>query len=299
MEDPMQSRYQAVIVDGKMELDITELLSSLTPDEQIEVAKHLAIQPAMLDCIVKHLINGKLPEGSWLTREDLQDKRQEIIEGLAPIAHQAVQRLLEMRDYYIGELNVEHEHAYKALMLLRENRIALPSRPARRPHRKIVTLSGSSRFIEVMAIVGWMEEKKGSIVQQCHLLPHWYEVPGRNSPVPEHHLAEVEGCAKLMDAIHLDKIKLSDELLVIDVWQYVGESTKKEIQFALDHSKTVRFMSHEPEYRGVLDQWDEIWQTRTGEKCCDGTGFITVSVEPLHVHDCPGCSACKEKKPAA
>lgn len=47
--------------------------------------------------------------------------------------------------------------------------------------------------------------------------------------------------AALFEQIHYRKIDLSDEIFVIDVNGYIGESTAKEIEYAKKHGKSVRF----------------------------------------------------------
>lgn len=49
-----------------------------------------------------------------------------------------------------------------------------------------------------------------------------------------HHGAEYEGpgVAAALDELHLRKIDLADEVLVINVGGYIGESTRREIAYA-------------------------------------------------------------------
>ena len=104
--------------------------------------------------------------------------------------------------------------------------------------RKVVALCGSSRFIDVMAVAAWEEEKKGHVALSCHLVPGWYTEVA-------HHLGESQGVAEPMDALHLDKIQMADEILVIDVDGYIGESTANEIKHARDLQKPIRYLSQE------------------------------------------------------
>lgn len=97
---------------------------------------------------------------------------------------------------------------------------------------KIITLCGSSRFVQEMSVVAWLLERDElAITMGLHLLPWWYSV----EEIPDH-LAEHEGCAKEMDALHMEKIRLSDEVFVVDAnvdeKPYIGSSTAKEIKFA-------------------------------------------------------------------
>ena len=44
-------------------------------------------------------------------------------------------------------------------------------------------------------------------------------------------------------AIHRENIRMADEILVVDVGGYVGDSTQQEIGFALSLGKAVRYWS--------------------------------------------------------
>jgi hypothetical protein len=50
-----------------------------------------------------------------------------------------------------------------------------------------------------------------------------------------------------LDQLHLAKIDASDEILVLNVGGYVGESTTREIFYAHDTGKRIRFLENEPE----------------------------------------------------
>lgn len=106
---------------------------------------------------------------------------------------------------------------------------------------KIVTLCGSSRFCDVMAVCAWLIERdEGAIALSLHLLPGWYP------NCPEHHLAEQEGVASSMDALHLQKIDLSDEVFVVNMNDYIGSSTANEIEHAKALGKPIRWFTQDP-----------------------------------------------------
>ena len=46
----------------------------------------------------------------------------------------------------------------------------------------------------------------------------------------------------MLDKIHRQKIDMSDEILVINVDGYIGESTKSEIEYALKNGKAVKYL---------------------------------------------------------
>jgi len=122
---------------------------------------------------------------------------------------------------------------------------------------KIVCLCGSSRFVDIMAVVAWLIERdEGKIALGLHLLPLWYP------NVPEHHLAEAEGVAAKMDELHRRKIDIADEVFVVDWHGYIGESTAKEIEYAIEQNKILRYIRKEPKYfdfvRGSLSFYHSI-----------------------------------------
>jgi len=95
----------------------------------------------------------------------------------------------------------------------------------------IITLCGSTRFIEYFAVMAWALEKKGAIVLGLHFLPESYFKQKKHKGVPDH-LAEYEEVAEHFDNLHLRKIDLSDSVYVLNVDGYIGKSTAKEIKYA-------------------------------------------------------------------
>jgi hypothetical protein len=45
-----------------------------------------------------------------------------------------------------------------------------------------------------------------------------------------------------LDELHKRKIDLADEILFLNVGRYMGESTLKELQYAVDNHKIIRFL---------------------------------------------------------
>jgi len=102
---------------------------------------------------------------------------------------------------------------------------------------KIICLVGSSRFILHYATLAWELEKRGAITLGLHLLPKEYT----SEPIPGH-LAEYEGVADRMDQLHLRKIDLADEVMVLNIGGYIGESTRREIKYAESLGKPVSYV---------------------------------------------------------
>lgn len=58
--------------------------------------------------------------------------------------------------------------------------------------------------------------------------------------------------AELLGKLHLRKIDISDEIFVIDVDGYIGNSTRREIQYAEGKGKAIRYYSNEKIPSSVL-----------------------------------------------
>jgi hypothetical protein len=105
---------------------------------------------------------------------------------------------------------------------------------ARKP--QIVCICGSSRFVDIAAVRMWELEKAGMIAIGMHLLPRWYD------PESEHHQAEREGVAAILDELHLRKIDIADGIYVVNPCGYIGERTRFEINYAREQGKPVLYM---------------------------------------------------------
>jgi len=106
------------------------------------------------------------------------------------------------------------------------------------PYPKIICFCGSSRFVAQMGILMWEYEKAGHIALGLHWLPEEYW-KARGLNVVDSHLAEAEGIADKMDELHKRKIDLSDEIFVVNVGGYIGDSTKSEVAYARAQGKKV------------------------------------------------------------
>ena len=102
---------------------------------------------------------------------------------------------------------------------------------------RIVVICGSSKYTDIMVVTAWYLEKyEAKIAMSLRLLPVWY------TNIPDH-LAEHEGIADQMDALHLRKINIADEVFVVDFDDYIGESTYREIKYAEKLGKPIRYFS--------------------------------------------------------
>lgn len=110
---------------------------------------------------------------------------------------------------------------------------------------KIVCLCGSTRFYDAFQKANYEETMKGNIVLSVGFYPH--------SQTQAH--GEQVGCTpdqkQMLDNLHLKKIEIADEVLVLNVGGYIGESTRRELLFAIRNGKIVRFL--EPDKSIIVD----------------------------------------------
>ena len=102
----------------------------------------------------------------------------------------------------------------------------------RRP--KVVCLCGSTRFVD--AYNEWRKTLtlEGKIVLGIELV-----VPQTHQQDPQHPDYTTK---KMLDELHLRKIDLADEVMVLNVGAYIGESTSKEISYAESLGKPIRYL---------------------------------------------------------
>lgn len=101
----------------------------------------------------------------------------------------------------------------------------------------IVCLCGSTRFSEAYQKANLEETLAGKIVLTigCDMKSDAYLFEGKS----EEELAEIK---RRLDALHLRKIDMADEVLILNVGGYVGESTRREIGYATNEGKRIRWL---------------------------------------------------------
>lgn len=99
----------------------------------------------------------------------------------------------------------------------------------------IVCLCGSGRFREAFEEAEFQETLAGKIVLTigCNTKDIARDV-------------DWEHVKPMLDDLHLRKIDLADEVLILNVGGYIGESTRRELDYAIAQGKRVRFL--EPEF---------------------------------------------------
>ena len=96
---------------------------------------------------------------------------------------------------------------------------------------KVITLCGSTRFKEQFLEVQKRLTLEGNIVISVGLFGHSGDNEVWN-----------EGTKVMLDRMHLAKIDLADEIFVINVGNYIGDSTRNEIAYAKSKGKSVNFL---------------------------------------------------------
>jgi hypothetical protein len=92
-----------------------------------------------------------------------------------------------------------------------------------------------------MLIKQWELTKQGCIVLSWCALPDSY-FQNNNLDLEKSHIGDQEGVKKLVDEIHKRKIDLCDEVLVINIGGYYGDSTRSELEYARGHNKVIKFL---------------------------------------------------------
>lgn len=157
---------------------------------------------------------------------------------------------------------------------------------------KVITLCGSTRFKKE-----FMEQQKrltleGNVVISVGLFGH----SGDNEVWDGMDEGTLGKTKEMLDKMHKQKIDMCDEIFVINVGGYIGESTKSEISYAINNEKIIKFLEKPADYEFYEDinnfnkksrsQWQYIcndmrWATKEEknsidnhiEKISESTGY--------------------------
>lgn len=106
-------------------------------------------------------------------------------------------------------------------------------------HPRIVCLCGSTRFYQQFQEANFTETMAGRIVLSVGFYPHSTHVHGEGVGItPEQKHA--------LDDLHKRKIDLADEVYVLNVNGYIGDSTRSEIAYAEAQGKPIRWLEPPP-----------------------------------------------------
>lgn len=97
---------------------------------------------------------------------------------------------------------------------------------------KVITLCGSARFKDEFTKQEQILSLKGYIV----LSPIFFD--------KEIQTKLERSKLEMLKLMHYKRIELADEILVINKYGYIGDSTKKEIDFAKKLNKIIKFIEN-------------------------------------------------------
>jgi len=103
---------------------------------------------------------------------------------------------------------------------------------------KVITLCGSTKFKDEFMRVQKELTLKGNIVISVGLFGH----SGDNEVWENMDEGTLTKTKEMLDDMHKRKIDMADEIFVINVNGYIGESTKSEIEYAIKNNKKVEFL---------------------------------------------------------
>ena len=109
---------------------------------------------------------------------------------------------------------------------------------------KIITLCGSTKFKDDFMRVQKELSLQGNIVISVGLFGH----SGDNEVWENMSEGELTKTKIMLDDMHKRKIDMADEIMVIDVDDYIGESTEREIEYAKSQGKFIYFYNHPEAY---------------------------------------------------
>ena len=122
---------------------------------------------------------------------------------------------------------------------------------------KVITLCGSTRFKDEFLEAQKRLTLEGNIVISVGLFGHSGD-----------DVVWTEGVKDMLDRQHLAKIDLADEIFVINVGGYIGDSTRREIAYAEFKGKTISYLE-EPKKASIYDNSIAIVELHDSGKLSD------------------------------
>lgn len=105
------------------------------------------------------------------------------------------------------------------------------------PRPEIVVLCGSTRFYEAFQQANFDLTMSGKIVLSVGFYPHSKAEDGHGEGVGHDSAEKVA-----LDELHKRKIDVADRVFVLNVDEYIGESTRSEIDYAVEHDKPIDYL---------------------------------------------------------
>ncbi|MDY3301507.1 MAG: hypothetical protein SOX30_03310 [Lachnospiraceae bacterium] len=102
----------------------------------------------------------------------------------------------------------------------------------------VITLCESTRFKEEFMMAQKRLTLEGHIVISVGLFGHSGDEKVWDG-MDEGTLSKTK---EMLDDMHKRKIDMADEIFVINVGGYIGDSTRSEIDYAIEHGKKIRYL---------------------------------------------------------
>lgn len=102
---------------------------------------------------------------------------------------------------------------------------------------KIVCLCGSTRFSQAFQDANFNETLAGNIV-----LTIGCDMKSDNELFKNMSENELTKVKAQLDKLHFDKIYLANEVLILNVGGYIGQSTRRELEYAQELGKVIRYL---------------------------------------------------------
>lgn len=97
----------------------------------------------------------------------------------------------------------------------------------------VITLCGSTRYKDTFEKVAKDLTMEGAII----LAPTVFGHSGDGDLLTDE-------TKKMLDNMHLRKIDMCDEVFVVNVGVYIGESTACEVEYARKHGRTIKYLEN-------------------------------------------------------
>ena len=102
----------------------------------------------------------------------------------------------------------------------------------------VITLCGSTRFKKEFMDVQKQLTLEGNIVISVGLFGH----SGDSEVWENMDEGTLTKTKEMLDDMHKRKIDMADEIFVINVNGYIGDSTRSEIEYAEQHGKEIKYL---------------------------------------------------------
>jgi hypothetical protein len=114
----------------------------------------------------------------------------------------------------------------------------------------VVTLCGSTKFKDTFIDQNKKLTKEGIVV----LSVGWFSHAEDEKPTEDEKI--------ILDVLHLRKIDISVAILVLNINQYIGESTKREIAYARSTGKSVWYLEKPYAKEVIQDEDSRYWMIK-------------------------------------